>query len=105
MESAGTRYRLERGVKLAVAAVGSQGRRNTIPAAAWAQHGTWHAGSAGYMFVCLLWKEVMGNRTPRRLTWPSFALAEDRQGKMRAEGSWGSRSERKGFDSKGFGRP
>lgn len=44
--------RLGRGVKLAVATVGSQGRGNMVPAAAWAQHGTRRAGSPGYRFVC-----------------------------------------------------
>lgn len=39
----------------------------------------------------------MGDRAPRKQAWPSFALTEDRQGKMRAEGSWGGRRERKGL--------
>lgn len=80
--------------------VDSQGRRSPVLATARAQRG----GETREQNARLLLKEVMSDRTPRKRTWPSFALAEDGQGKVRAEGNGGGRSERKALGSAGFRR-
>lgn len=66
------RHRLGEGP---AAGVDSQGRRSPVLATARAQRGAGRPGNRIPVF--LLWKEVTGDGTPRKRTWPSFALAED----------------------------
>lgn len=99
----GTRHRLGRGVKpRGQAGCGCSGQpgqeerglRRSLHIAWCPAHG-WLG-----IYVCLSGKEVTGDRTPEKQTWPSFTLEEDRQ--LREAGVGGARG--KGLAVKRFRR-